>query len=93
MANEQRVITSRLLSKRKRELIWASVINAMNAANTGNQNALLNALRNDQPSNVYRAFRRILDNQLKGEASAEAAAILADSSLTLAELERVFGPF
>jgi hypothetical protein len=82
-------VTLRLKKKIFEELELADITTAITNSNQGIQNQIVNFTRHGREPQLGKAILRAVADYVHEKAVAEAAAILADNNITLAELERI----
>lgn len=85
------LIAKRLYRKHKDELVLAEVTSAFAALNVSEKALVVDALKVDNERLVGRIIQKAVNDAMKVDAAAEAAAMMADNSLDQTELERIFG--
>ena len=84
-------IVSSLLPKYRAELTWANLVTAVAGSDAQDKADLVTALKNGNPLSAGRRMDALVKKWMTAQAGIEADAMLADGSLTLAELDRIYG--
>ena len=86
---EERV-SKRVLPKARQEFTWGEFVSMVQGLGLERRNELLEMFVNNQGEAAGRILQSEYDSATKANAASEAATILANSSISGAELDRVF---
>lgn len=87
----QAMIASNLYSRHLSELTWAEVVSVVGGATPGQKAVLVDLFSKNNGCQAGQAMQKAINARMKNDAVTEAAAMMADDSLTTAELLRVYG--
>ena len=85
------LIAKKLFHKHMEELTWAEIVSVVGGANQQQKDSLVNMFSNNQGCNAGKAMQNAISAQMTSDAEAEAAAMMADTTLSSSELLRIFG--
>lgn len=85
----EKLVASRLINRVREETTASDVMSALTSAPATLRNELLNQIRQGNAQGMGLALQSILGPWYRQVAAAEAVTIAADSSLSIAELERI----
>ena len=81
-------ISEDLIKKYFDDLIWGDIISALQNAGAGDRNQLIVALKQSQDARAGKVVKKLLQDEFRTRAGDEAATILADGFMTVAEHNR-----
>ena len=84
-------IVSSLIPKYRADLTWSSLVSAVAGSDEQGKTDLVAALKSGNSLSAGRRLDKIINNWIREQAGTEADGMLADGSLTLAELDRIYG--
>lgn len=82
-------IKSRLINKRVSELVWGDITAAVGALSAPQKQVIVEAFRAKDPARVSKLLFKAVRGKVVADATLEANSMMADDSLSLAELQRV----
>lgn len=85
------LIAKKLLSKHMAELTWSEIVSVVGGSSAQQKAALVQRFANNRGRQAGEAMQKAINAKMKSDAEAEAATMMADSSLSQTELERIFG--
>jgi len=91
-AEVQDAIKKRLIRKQFADAAWSDIVAAVQASTGAQRNQVVVAVQEQDMRRLGQALGAMLKAWAETAADAEAAAIVADSTLSFDELERVYGP-
>ena len=84
-------IARMLFAKHRDELTWAKITSIVGNATQAQKDALVGMFSNGRGRQAGEALQKAIDAKMRADAAAEAATMMADTSLSQTELERIFG--
>ena len=85
------LIAKKLFSKHMAELTWAEIVSVVGGSTTEQKQALVQRFSQGKGDQAGQAIQKAINIKLRSDAEAEAAAMMADNTLSSAELLRIFG--
>ena len=83
-------LTERLIHKQLAGLTWSDVVSAFGSATQQEKDALVNGIKRRSDAKMGNAIARVMRRRILVSAKAEADAMVANNTLSLAEFERAF---
>lgn len=84
-------IARMLFAKHRDELTWADIVSIVGNATQAQKDALVATFSSGKGRQAGEALQKAIDGKMRTDAAAEAATMMADTSLSQTELERIFG--
>ena len=85
------LIARKLFSKHMAELTWSEIVGVVGGSTQEQKNALVQRFSEGKGSQAGEAMQKAINIKMRSDAEAEAAAMMADNTLSSAELLRIFG--
>ena len=85
------LIARKLFSKHMAELTWTEIVGVIGGSNQQQKDALVSMFSNGRGANAGEAMQNAINAKMRTDAETEAAAMMADNTLSSAELQRIFG--
>ena len=84
-------IIAKLLPKYKIDLTWVQLVSAVQASNSTDKASIVEAVSGGKAQKAGLILSRLIMNELNTLAETEADTMLTDDTLSLTELDRIYG--
>ena len=83
-------VETRLLQVKQSELVWGDIVAAVGGADTASKVQIVNAIKGKDGSVLSNLIFDLIADKVSTDARSEAASLMADDSLSLTDLQRIF---